>query len=145
MPSGFFVAHDDGPNAMRIEVFACLVEQRLDSGSPETRKEAVAQEPARRVPTIRMEAISYNGLAVPHGVGYQRQDAHRHLAKVDVGVANVRLDRDDRLTDIDDAHGESFSVLQLPRCFSAPTQRKRTPLAVLQQWPKLSNNADTFK
>jgi hypothetical protein len=59
--------HDGGPDAMRIEVFASFVEQRLRGRGFEPRNKAIAQQPAG-------------------GIGDKRQDTHRHLAKVDVAL-----------------------------------------------------------
>src|SRR5437868_5772043 len=111
MASRLFVAHDDGPDAMRIEIFACFIEQRLRRRGFEAGEEAITQEPARRVAAIRIEAVANHRLAVAHHVGDEREDTHGHLAKVDVGVTNVRFDGYNGVADIDNAHGASFFVL----------------------------------
>src|SRR5262249_20855326 len=105
MASRLFVAHDRGPDTMGIEVFARFIEERFCGSRFKAREKAIAQEPAGRVASIRIEAVTNDRLAFAHGVGDERENAHSHLAEVDVCVTNLRLDGDNRFTDIDDAHG----------------------------------------
>ncbi len=102
--AGLLVRHHRGPNLGRIEQAAIGVEQGCGIGIAQPRNETLAQQALRCVAAVRVEAVAHDRTAVAHSVGDDRDHAHRHLAEVDIGVAQVRLDRNDGLSDVDDPH-----------------------------------------
>ena len=101
--TGLLVGHDGGPHAVGVE-HAPLVEQRLGRGTEQPGDEALAQQRALAVPPVGVEAVADHGAPVALLVGDDRDEAERHPAEVDVGVADRRADREGLLADVDDPH-----------------------------------------
>jgi hypothetical protein len=59
-------------------------------GFQDARDEALAHQAALAVAAIRVEAVADDRLAVADHVGDHGHQAQRHLAEVDVGVADGR-------------------------------------------------------
>ena len=98
------VLHQRRPDAVRIEIVAGIVQQRLRIGLLEPRREALADQPALPVAAVRVEAVADHRAAVALHVGHDRDERQRHLGEVDVGVGDRRGDRRGHFADIDDAH-----------------------------------------
>ena len=74
-------------------------------GFQDARDEALAHQLALAVAAVGVEAVADHRLAVADHVGDDGHEAQRHLAEVDVGVADGRADGDGLLADFDDLHG----------------------------------------
>ena len=98
------VRHHGGPDLVRIEVVAALVEKALGRRLQDAVAEALADQAALAVAAVRVEAVADDRPAVAHHVGDDRHKARGHLREVDVGVADRRGDRLGDLADVDDAH-----------------------------------------
>jgi hypothetical protein len=103
--AGLFVAHQRGPDRVRVAVVALAVEQAGGRGFEHARNEALAHQRALAVAAVGVEAVADDGLVVAHDVGDDGHQAQRHLREVDVGVADVRLDGARRFADVEDLHG----------------------------------------
>ena len=57
-PPGFSLRHQAGPDAVRIEIFAAVVEQRARVRLQQARREALADQAALAVAAIRVEAVA---------------------------------------------------------------------------------------
>jgi phosphopantothenoylcysteine decarboxylase/phosphopantothenate--cysteine ligase len=68
------------------------------------RNEAFAHQFALAVATIGVEAVANHRLAVAEHVGDHRDQAQRHLAEVDVGVADRAGDGNGLFANLDDLH-----------------------------------------
>ncbi len=104
MAARFLVAHKRIPNARGLEIVSGIIEQRSRVRSLQTRDKTIAQKSAGRITAIGIKTETNDGLAVANHIGYQCEDADRHLAEIDEGVANPRFDRYDGLADIDNPH-----------------------------------------
>ncbi len=80
------------------------VEQRFRLRRLEARDEALAQQPARRVAAIRIEAETDHRFAVALHIGDDGDDRGGHLAEIDIGVADRRGDWDDDVVDGGNLH-----------------------------------------
>src|SRR5205085_8951830 len=56
VPARLLVLHQAGPGLVRVEILPRLVEKRVRIRALQARDEALAQEPARRVAAVRVEA-----------------------------------------------------------------------------------------
>ena len=113
MASGFLIAHENVPNASRIEIVASIVEQRSGVRGLQTRDKAIAQESAWRIAAVRIKTETDDRLAVANHIGDQREDTDGHLAEIDEGVANLRFDRYDGLADVDDPHEFTCCLVEM--------------------------------
>ena len=103
--SGLFVGHHAGPDFVRIEVVAFIVNERVRRRFVNARNEALAHQIALTVAAVGIEAVTNDGLAIAHHIGDDRDQAQRHLTEVDVGVADRRFNRAGRFEYVDDFHG----------------------------------------
>ena len=118
-----FVGHHAGPDLVRVEVVAGLIEQGRGLGLEHARAKAFADQLALAVAAVGVEAVADDRLAVAHHVGDDGDQAERHLREVDVGVADVRLDGPGRFEDVDDFHGV---WVQGKRVSGPATSRRRS-------------------
>src|SRR3954453_6313131 len=102
VPAWLLVLHQAGPGLVRVEVLPRLVEKRVRIRALQARDEALAQEPARRVAAVRVEAEADDRPAVADHVRDHGDDAHGHLAEVDIRVAQRRPDRHHGLAHVGD-------------------------------------------
>ena len=58
VPARLLVRHQRGPDAVRVEIVAGIVEQRLRLGLHQPRREALADQPALPVAAVRVEAVA---------------------------------------------------------------------------------------
>jgi hypothetical protein len=98
------VRHQGRPEFIGVEIVTALVEQRLRVGFQQTRREALADQPALPIAAIRVEAVTHHGLAVAHDIGNDGDKARRHLREIDVGVSNWRGDRLRNFADVEDTN-----------------------------------------
>ena len=98
------VGHHRGPDLVRIEVVAGVVEQALRVGLQDAVAEALADQAALAVAAVRVEAVADDAPAVAHDIGDDGDEARGHLREIDVGVADRRGDRLGDLANVDDAH-----------------------------------------
>jgi hypothetical protein len=84
---------------------AGVVQQRCGVGFAQARQEALAHQLPLAVPAVRVEAVADDRLAIADHVGDDRNQAQRHLAEVNVRIADGRTDRKRFLADVDDLHG----------------------------------------
>lgn len=117
--AGLLVREHRVPHLVRIEVPARGVDQRVGGGFQQARDEAFAHQRALAVAAVGIEAVADDGLAVADHIGDHRDEAQRHLAKVDVRVADRAGDGDGLLSNLDDLHGGS------PACWGRPDDRRR--------------------
>jgi hypothetical protein len=87
-----------------MDVVARVVEQALRVGLEDAVAEALADQPALPVAAVGVEAVADDRLSIAHHVGDHGHKARRHLAEVDVGVADRGRDRLSDLADVDNAH-----------------------------------------
>jgi len=107
MAARLLVGHHHGPAFRRLDQ-AALVDQRFGPCRGEARDEALAHQALRRVAPVGIEAEPHHR-RVAAEIGRDGDDARRHLAEIDVGVADRRIDRRDHVADGGDAHGRSVS------------------------------------
>ena len=94
------------PDLVRVEVVAAWRPPASRGvGFQQARDEALAHQLALAVAAVGVEAVADHRLAVADHVGDDGHEAQRHLAEVDVGVADGRADGDGLLADFDDLHG----------------------------------------
>ena len=98
------VPHEGGPDAERVQVVVGLVDEGPRVGLEEAREEALPQEGALAVPTVRVEPVPDHPATVADDVGHERDDRAGHPREVDVGVGDRRRDRDGLLVQLDDPH-----------------------------------------
>src|SRR6266852_7405667 len=108
MSSRLLVPHDRVPDSHRIQVFAAFVDQRFRICGFKPRNDAIAQRPAGCVSAVRIESEADHRLALANHIRDQRENTHRHLAEINVGVANFRFDGYDGLADIYNPHHAAF-------------------------------------
>ena len=101
---GLLVVHHRRPHLVRAD-HAVFIEQAVRRGLQHARDEALAHQRALAVAAVRVEAIADHRLAVADHIGDHRDQAQRHLRKIDVGVADVGLDGARGLADFNDLHG----------------------------------------
>jgi hypothetical protein len=102
--SRLLVRHHGGPDPVRIEIVAALVEKALGSRLQDAVAEALADEAALAVASVRVEAVADDAPPVAHDVRDDRHEARGHLREIDVGVPDRRGDRLGDLANVDDAH-----------------------------------------
>ena len=107
MAARLFVGEHAVPDLVRIEIGAGVVDQRGRIGFQDARDEALAHQHALAVAAVRVEAVADDRLAVADDVGDDGHQAQRHLAEIDVGVADGGTDGDGFFADVDDFHAES--------------------------------------
>jgi hypothetical protein len=90
--AGLLVGEHRGPDLVRVEVGAGVVDQDVGLGLQDARDEALAHQHALAVAAVGVEAVADHRLAVAHHVGHHGHQAQRHLAEVDVGIADGRAD-----------------------------------------------------
>ncbi len=100
-----FVAEHAVPDLVRVEVAAALVLQALRIGFQHARDEALAHQLALAIAAVGVEAVADDRLAVADDVSHHRDQAQRHFAEVDVGIADRGADRDGFFADFNDSHG----------------------------------------
>jgi len=110
--SRLLVRHHGGPDPVRIEIAAALVEKALGRRLQDAVAEALADEAALAVPSVRVEAVADDAPPVAHDIGDDRHEARGHLREIDVGVTDRRGDRLGDLANVDDAH---VGVSLMPR------------------------------
>ncbi|MCY1530420.1 hypothetical protein D9M68_656050 [compost metagenome] len=120
MPTGLLVGEHGVPDLVRIEVVAAVVDQGRRVGFHHARDEALAHQLALAIAAVRVETVAHHRLAVADHVGDHGHEAQRHLAKVDVGIADGGTDGDGLLTDFNDLQGGLLVV-----CFESPYGRHR--------------------
>jgi hypothetical protein len=103
VPARLLVGHHHRP-ALRGLDEALVVEQRIGRRFEQSRDEALAHQALRRVAPVGIEAEAHDRLAVDLAVGGDADDARRHLAEIDIRVADRRFDRRDHVADGGDAH-----------------------------------------
>src|SRR6266446_4038414 len=108
MSSRFLIAHDRVPDSHGIQVFAAFVDQRFRICRFEPRNKAIAQQTAGRVSAVRIESETDHRLALANHIRDERENTHRHLAEINVGVANLRFDGYNGLADIYNPHHAAF-------------------------------------
>jgi hypothetical protein len=77
-----------GPEFVGVEVIPGVVDKRVRSGFQQTRNEALAHQCSLSVAAVGVEAVTDDRLAVTHDVGHYGDQTQRHLAEVDIGVAD---------------------------------------------------------
>src|SRR5690606_13581171 len=82
-------------------------------GLQHTRHKAFAHQVALAVAAVGVEAVADDRFAVADDVGDDGHKAQCHLREIDVGVADVRLDRAGGFEDVDDFHDHD-NALQAP-------------------------------
>jgi hypothetical protein len=105
MAARLFVLHQRGPDAVRVEIVAGVVEQRSRIGLAQTRREPLADEAALTVAAVGVEAVADHRAAVAHDIGDDGDQGQGHLGEVDVRVGDRRSDRRRHFANIHDAHG----------------------------------------
>ena len=105
--SRLLVGEHRRPDAVRIEVVARVVQQRVRIGLAQAGQEALGEQPLLRVAAVGVEAVPDDRRAVADDVGDHRHDADGHLREVDVRVADRRCDGDDVGVDGGDVHGRT--------------------------------------
>ena len=103
VPTRLFVGHHRSPDAVRVEVLATCVEQRFWFGLTEPRREALADQSSLAVAPVRIESVADDALAIALDIGHDRDQARRHLRKIDIRVADRRRDGFGDFTHVDDA------------------------------------------
>ena len=88
-----------------IDVVAASVEERGGVGAQDARDEALAHLRAAGIAAGRVEREARDRPAAAHHVGDDGDDRGRHLREVEARIGEVRLERNRRLADVDDAHG----------------------------------------
>lgn len=99
-----FVREHGVPDLVRVQVLAAVVDQRVGVGLHHARDEALAHELALTVAAVGVEAVADHRFAVADHVGDHGHQAQRHLAEVDVGVADGRADGQGFFSDFNDFH-----------------------------------------
>jgi hypothetical protein len=102
MAAGLFVGHHRGTDFVRVKVVSGLVQQAVGGRFQDARNEALAHQVALAVAAVGVEAVANDGATLTHHVGHHRHQAEVHFGKVDVGVANIALDRAGRFADFGD-------------------------------------------
>src|SRR5690606_25702499 len=92
VPARLLVHEHRLPDAVRIEVGAGVVEQRLGIGLEHARNEALAHQLALAIASVGVEAVADDAATVAHDVGDHGDQAQRHPAEVDVRIADGRAD-----------------------------------------------------
>ena len=103
MPAGFFVLQHGGEDFLRRELPA-LVEQRGGRRFQDARDKARAHLRAAGIAAGGIEREAADRLAGAHHVGDHGDHRRRHLAEIEARIGELRVERDRRLADIDDAH-----------------------------------------
>ena len=104
------VGHQAGPDAIRIEILAGVIEQRARIRLQQPGREALTDQPALTVAAIGVEAVADHAASVALDVGHHRHQTRGHLREVDIRVADRRADRLGDLTHVDDAHWHGGSL-----------------------------------
>ena len=104
MAARLFVGHHRRPDFMGIEIVAGVVEQALGSGFENAVLETLANQTALTVATVGVEAVADHATAVLDDIGDHGDQAQRHFREIDVGVADVRLDRLGFFADVENFH-----------------------------------------
>jgi hypothetical protein len=102
------------PDLVRVQVLARDVQQRVGLGGKHARDESFAHQRALAVAAIGIEAVADHGLAIANHVSDYGHQAQRHLAEVDIGVADGRADGLGLFADFDDLHGSLLSLAHGP-------------------------------
>src|SRR5258705_11527415 len=84
--SWFLVFHEHLPDSEGIEIFAGAIYDTFGFCGFEPRNKALAQQAARSITPIGVEAEANNSLSFAANIGNDRQHADVHLAEIDVGV-----------------------------------------------------------
>jgi len=107
MAARLFVRHHCRPHLIGVEIIAVLVEQRFRIGFLDAGRKPFADQAALPVAAVRIEAVADHPPAIAHRVGDHRDQACRHLAEIDIGIADGRGDRLCDFADVDDTdrHG----------------------------------------
>ena len=93
MPARFFIGEHRGPNAMRVQVIARVIHQRLRISFHDARHKALRQQPHLRITAIGVKAKAHHRLAIADDIRHHRDDTRRHLGKINVRVADGRINR----------------------------------------------------
>src|SRR3546814_16399240 len=97
--------------------------------------ETLAHQASLAVAAVGVEAEADHGPAVAHDVRDHRDDRTGHLAEIDIGVGDVRRDRDGLLAYVDDAHAPTPDVGELdPE--KAGTGSGRAPMIARRPLPR---------
>ena len=94
-----------------IEVLTGRIEERCGIRGEHARREALADEAALAVASVRVEPVTDDPAAVALDVGHDRHEAGRHFREVDVGIANGRRDWLGDFANIDDTQRHDLSLL----------------------------------
>nr|WP_268256705.1 hypothetical protein [Streptomyces sulfonofaciens] len=108
VPAGLLVARHHLPRPGGIQL-APLVQEVLGGGGEQPGDDAPAQDLARAVAAVRVEAVADDRLPVTDDITDDRHDRAVHRAEVDPCVADRRADRDGALVHGGDLHGVRFS------------------------------------
>ncbi len=103
--AGLFILHHRRPDPVRIEIGAGIIHEAFRRRFQNTIPEAFADKAALAITAIGVEAVANHAPPVSHDIGDDGHQARRHLAEVDIGVADRRRDRLRHFADIDDTHG----------------------------------------
>ncbi len=105
MAARLFVLEHGRPDLVRIEVVARVVDERGGIGFDDARDKALAHQLALAVTAVGIEAVTHNRLAVPDHIGHHGDETQRHLAEINVGIADGGADRNGQFADFNDSHG----------------------------------------
>ena len=113
MAARLFVRHHCRPHLVGVEIIAALIEQRFRIGFLDPGRKPFADQSALPVAAVGIEAVPDHPSAIAHGIGDDRDEACRHLAEIDIGVADRRRDRLYDFPDVDDTdrHGVWLSQM----------------------------------
>src|SRR5579859_673517 len=88
MAARFLVGHQHIPYPERIKVLAAIVKQRVRFGRFQAWNKTLAQQAAWGVASVGIKPKSDYGLAISDDVRNQRDNADRHLAEIDISIAD---------------------------------------------------------
>jgi len=95
----------------RLSPASSCVHERSGIGFEDARNEALAHQLALAVAAVRIEAVAHHRLAVADHIGDDGDQTQRHLAEVDIRVADRGTDRNGLFADFNDSHGTVSRVL----------------------------------
>ena len=107
MSARLLVGHHASPNFRGVEIFAARIDEAGRFGFEYPRPKPFTNQAALAISSVGIESVSHHRLAVADYVGYDRDQAQRHLREIDIRVADRRSDRLGDLAHIHNPHARS--------------------------------------
>jgi hypothetical protein len=88
MSARLLVAHQRGPDAIRIEVVSGVVQQALPVSLEQPRRKSLADQSALPVAAVGVETVTDHPPAITHYVCNHSNERAGHARKVDISIGD---------------------------------------------------------